>query len=106
MVISGVARVLSCAGVCTLLFAPRATAEVPTSIIPEGTKWEELPHSHLRILVLSARADVGGSAFNRRDHQFVARSPRRYCIASAMCDEVMFPLSATSAMVRATFSTR
>ncbi len=55
---------------------------------------------------LSARADVGGSAFNRRDHQFVARSPRRYCIASAMCDEVMFSLSATSAMVRATFSTR
>jgi gluconolactonase len=42
MVISRFARVLSCAGVCTLLFVASATAEVPTTIIPEGTKWEEL----------------------------------------------------------------
>ena len=42
MAISRFARVLSCAGVCTLLFIASATAEVPTTIIPEGTKWEEL----------------------------------------------------------------
>jgi len=42
MVISRLARVLSCAGVCTLLVVASATAEVPTTIIPEGAKWEEL----------------------------------------------------------------
>ena len=42
MVISTFARVLSCAGVCALFFVASATAEVPTSIIPEGVKWEEL----------------------------------------------------------------
>ena len=42
MVISRFACVLSCAGVCTLLFVASASAGVPTSIIPEGTKWEEL----------------------------------------------------------------
>lgn len=42
MVNSIFARVLPCAGVCTLLFVTGATAQVPTSIIPEGAVWEEL----------------------------------------------------------------
>jgi len=42
MIISRLARVLSCAGVCTLLVVASATAQAPTTIIPEGTKWEEL----------------------------------------------------------------
>jgi gluconolactonase len=36
------ARIVSCAGVCTFYLVASAAAEMPISIIPEGTKWEEL----------------------------------------------------------------